>query len=101
LSEATPSYGFRFFDELRRLTASTFGFSYADILRLQVMGRDEVVDLVAKQSRLSWATQLDATSPEQFAEAIVRESRIRERRQTDIILVEELLAALLSPLFPH
>ena len=89
MSETTSPYGLRFFNEFRRLTASTWGVKYSEIPQLQAMGQDEVVAFVSK--RVSWASQLDATSPERFARAIVREFQAREDRQDGIALAALLL----------
>ena len=73
------AYGGRFFDELRRLTSSTSGLTYADVSRVREMTRDQVLSILARQYDLDWMLQLDSSSPEEFARAIVREGPARAK----------------------
>ncbi len=70
---SAPPYGGRFFDELRRLTNSTCGLTYADVSRVRMMTRDQVLAVLARRYDLDWMLRLDSGSPEEFARAIVRE----------------------------
>jgi hypothetical protein len=81
-SPSEGAYGGRWFDELRRLTNSTWGLGYADILRVREMDRAEVLGLLARTREPHWVLQLDSSSPEEFARAIVREAQAREAQRS-------------------
>jgi hypothetical protein len=80
-SASAQPYGGRFFDELRRLTKSTWGLKYADIPRLRAMDRDQVLAELSKLYDLDWILRLDSSSPEGFARAIAREGLVRAKQQ--------------------
>ena len=75
--DAPLPYGGRFFDELRRLTNSTWGFKYGQIERVRAMSRAELVALLAELPGADWIVTLDSSSPEEFARAIIQEGRRR------------------------
>jgi len=95
----SPSYGLRFFNELRHLTASTCGLTHADILKLQAMGQHDVERFVATHMQLTWCAPSDAT-PEQLAAAVLRDIRERDDQRKSTALAEQLLTALLAPFLP-
>ncbi len=76
LASAAP-YGARFFNELRRLTDSTWGLDYADIPRVCAMDRQGILALLSRLHEPDWILQLESSSPEEFAQAIVREGEAR------------------------
>jgi hypothetical protein len=80
-SASAQPYGGLFFDELRRLTKSTWGLKYADIPRLRAMDRDQVLAELSKLYDLDWILRLDSSSPEGFARAIAREGLVRAKQQ--------------------
>ncbi len=78
MSEST--FGARFVQEIRRLTNSTFGLTYADLQ--EVGGMEQADFLRAFGSRLApfgatWFDGHEGSSPEQLAQAIVREGQRR------------------------
>jgi hypothetical protein len=72
-STPVPDYGGRFFDELQRLTKSTSGFTYAELSRVRVMDREQLLAVLSKRYELDSLLQLDSSSPEALARAMVRE----------------------------
>jgi hypothetical protein len=90
-STATPSYGSRFFDELRRATGSTSGITYADIPRIRLMDRDQVLVVMSKVYDLDSLLRLDSSSPEAFAREIARGVARASNPVTNAVLLSTLL----------
>jgi hypothetical protein len=70
-------YGGRFFDELRRLSNSAWGFDHAQIQQVRGMSREQLLACLSRSPGAQWILALDSSSPEEFARAFVREGQKR------------------------
>ena len=82
------SYGGRFYDELCRLTKSTCGLSYEDVLRVREMDRKQVLLVLSAQYDLDWLLQADSSSPEGFARIVADRglARVPEGAARELVL---------------
>jgi hypothetical protein len=99
--DAGLPYGARFFDELRRVSNSAWGFNYRQIEQMRSMSRERLLGLLSRSPGAEWILSLDSTSPEEFARTIVEEGKKRTARAGGN-LPDPLLAILdLAQFLPH
>ena len=75
-------YGARFIEEVRRLTKSSFGYSFADVTRVSAMDRTAFWAAFGARAPFGdeWSAVHRDLEPEDLAKAVVAEAEVRAQK---------------------